>query len=154
MRKNLLLPHGLKTIGWILLIPSLALGIASITGLFVPEILLGGINLPELSSNSFAPSAEEQWVNTISALGILIGVLLVACSRERIEDELTSQIRLNSLMMALYLYFVMAILITLFAYGLLYVHLMTYSVLGFMVLFVAIFRWKLWRLRKEGADEE
>ncbi|MDR0954802.1 MAG: hypothetical protein LBM20_05405 [Rikenellaceae bacterium] len=154
MQKNLLLPHGLKKIGWILLIPSLLLGIAYITQLFVPEILLAGMNLPELSSNSFASSAEEQWTIIISVLGIVIGVLLVACSRERIEDELTSQIRLNSLLMALYIYFAVVILLTLFVYGLTYVAFMTYSVLGFMVLFVAIFRFKLWRLRKEGADEE
>jgi hypothetical protein len=154
MRQILLLPHKFKTAGWIILVPSLILGIAMVTGLLDPDKLLGSFNLSKLSPKEPFASGAEQWSNTILILGIVIGVLFTACSRERIEDELTSQIRLDALMIAFYIYFGAVILITLIFYGLGFVMFMTYSVLGFMLLFLTIFRLKLWRLRKEETDEE
>jgi cytochrome b561 len=154
MRQNLLLPHGFKTIGWIILVPSIILGIAIVTGLLDPDKLLGSFHLSKLSSKNIFTSAAEQWSNTTLIFGIVIGVLFVACSRERIEDELTSQVRLDSLLLALYIYFGATILINFFAYGPNYLVWMTYSVLGFMLLFLTIFRLKLWRLRKEDTDEQ
>jgi L-asparagine transporter-like permease len=154
MRQNLLLPHSFKTIGWIILVPSLVLGITMVIGLFDPEKLLRALNLSKIAPKDIFVTATEQWSNTILIIGIVIGVLFTACSREKIEDELTSQIRLRSLMLVLYIYFVAVILITLLVYGLGYIMWMTYSVLGFMLLFLAIFRIKMWRLRKEETDEE
>jgi hypothetical protein len=154
MRKNLLLPHGLKKIGWILLTPSLILGVAIASGLLNLDKLAKSLGFENKTKGLDFTTPFERGVDTIAILGIVIGVLFVACSREKIEDELTSHIRLDALMLAFYIYFGMVVLITLFVYEIDYILYMTYSVLGFMVLFLAIFRIKLWRLRKEGSNEE
>jgi hypothetical protein len=151
MRQNLLLPYRFKTAGWILLIPSLIIGIALN---FVLPYFLENYEYKEGASLSSILDFVYEWGNTIIITCLVIGVLFTAYSREKIEDELTSQIRLNSLMLALYIYSAVVILITLFVYDFDYVMYMTYSVLGFMLLFLAIFRLQLWRLRKEGSNEE
>jgi hypothetical protein len=154
MRKNLLLPHGFKTIGWILLIPSFIVGVAIASGLLDLNKLAKSLNLVNKTEEFAFTTPFERGVDTIAILGIVIGVLFVACSREKIEDEFTSHIRLDALMLAFYIYFGVVVLITLIFYDLNFVMLMTYSVPGFMVLFLTIFRLKMWRLRKEGANEE
>ncbi|WP_295936775.1 hypothetical protein [uncultured Alistipes sp.] len=153
MKQNILLPHRLKKLGWVILVPSLLLGIARLTFLD-PNALFGWLGLEGQTAKFAVTSPAEQWVNTIIILGLVVGVMLVACSRERIEDEMTSQIRLRSLMSALYVYFIAVILITLFVYDISYILWMTYAMFGFTLVFLAIFQWQLWRVRKEVADEK
>ena len=57
-------------------------------------------------------------------------------------------------MAALWINYAFVILATLFIYDLSYVLVITYDMLGFLLLFLGIFRWKLWRLGKEVRDEE
>ena len=73
--------------------------------LFLPTLLLGllmavdGFNgFPSfLRSGPYSESAARIW-NNIVLVGILLGVLFICCSRERVEDELIGRIRLNALL--------------------------------------------------------
>lgn len=153
MKKDLLLPYGFKKIGWAILIPALLAGILRIT-LIDPDTLFGWLHIGIRSIDNCFTNNAEQWVNTVLILCIVAGAVLVACSRERTEDEMTVQIRLRTLMSALYIYCGAVILITLFVYDIAYVVWMTYAMLGFILVFLTLFRWQLWRLRKEADDEE
>ena len=119
MTKELLLPHSFKKIGWVILIPTLLLGVL---------MLIDGFN---------------------GNVGIF-----VACSRERIEDEMISRIRLNALLTALYVNYALLIATALCTYDLSFLYVMIYNLLTMLLIFLAVFRWKLWRLKHAVADEE
>lgn len=84
--KNLLFPHIFQPIGWILFVPCLILGAL----IYFEVLTLTGI--------------AETIVNDIAIIGIAVGALLIVCSKERIEDEMTRSIRLSSLLNSLYIY--------------------------------------------------
>lgn len=155
MKKEMLLPYGFKKIGWAILIPTLLLGIL---------MLIDGFNgLPSflLSDNADTPvyrfldsAAMACALNNIALIGICVGGILVACSRERIEDEMISRIRLNALLTALYVNYALLILAALCVYGEHFLNIMVYNLFTMLLIFLAVFRWQLWRLKKEAGDEE
>lgn len=92
MDKTLLLPHWFKRIGWVLFIPTALFGLLMAIDGFngVPSYLL-----PEAVARG---ELLDHLCNNIVLFGILLGVLFITCSRERIEDECIARIRLNALL--------------------------------------------------------
>lgn len=142
MYKTLLLPHALKKIGW---------------GLLVPALLLGAlIALNQFDGLPGIP-ASASWaatLNNCAIIGILVGALLVTCSRERIEDEMIARIRLNALLVALYANTAVSVVAALAAYGFSFLNFMIYNLFTLPLLFLVLFYGQLWRLRKEAGDEK
>ena len=93
-------------------------------------------------------------VNNIAIIGTVSGAILVTCSREKIEDEMVRQIRLNSLLVALYVNYAVLILCSLFIYSLEFLYVMMYNMFTILIIFMAVFRYRMWRLNKEVKDEE
>lgn len=153
MKTNLLLPYGFKKIGWAILIPTLALGILMLIDGFdgFPSFLHAG----DTPASGFLNSATMTYtLNNVALIGICIGGIMVACSRERIEDELISRIRLNSLLVALYVNYALLIAAALLVYDIQFLNIMVYNLFTMLLIFLAVFRWKLCRLRKEAGNEE
>lgn len=148
MNKILLLPHAFKRIGWVLFIPTALLGALMFFDGFngFPSFLL---------PDSFAPTRDfsRLW-NNIVIIGVLLGVLFIGCSRERIEDELIARIRLNALLAALYVTAGISILSALVLYDLNYLTFMIFNLFLLPVLFLIFERVMLWKLGKEAAHEE
>ena len=84
----------------------------------------------------------------------IAGTLLIACSRERIEDEGIGRIRLNALLAALYANCAAVAAAALVTYGAEFLDIMIYNLFTLPLLFLLIFRWQLRRYAKEAADEE
>mgnify|MGYP003236075797 CR=1 FL=1 len=135
MTKELLLPHSFKKIGWVILIPTLLLGVL---------MLIDGFNgyptylMPAQGTacyETLCSTTTGRALNNIALVGICIGGIFVACSRERIEDE-------------------MIIATALCTYDLSFLYVMIYNLLTMLLIFLAVFRWKLWRLKHAVADEE
>lgn len=158
MGKNLLLPHGFQKIGWALLVPSLLLG---------SLIVFNGLDTSALAAKIeyvVRPGREvniktlgsgiEPWLNNFLIISLLLGALFVTCSRERVEDEMIGRIRLNALLTALYVDTAVVIVAALAVYGFSFVDVMVYNLFTLPLLFTAIFRWQLLRMRKEAGDEE
>ena len=85
---------------------------------------------------------------------MLLGTLLITCSRERIEDELITRIRLNALLAALYATIGIAVIAALLLYDFAYLNFLIFNLCLLPVLFLVIERVMLWRLGKEAAHEE
>lgn len=153
MKNKWLLPHRFQKAGWVILIPFLIIGIITIFWV-EPDQIFRWLGLEVHTGSSSLTSNAQHWVNNILIIAMVAGAFLTTCSRERVEDELTMQLRQQALMAALWINYAFVILATLFVNDLDYVILITYDMLGFLVLFLGVFRWKLWRLRKEGQDEE
>ena len=68
--------------------------------------------------------------------------------RNRNEREL------NALLTALYVNYALLIATALCTYDLSFLYVMIYNLLTMLLIFLAVFRWKLWRLKHAVADEE
>lgn len=148
MNKNLLLPYPFKKIGWALFIPTALFGLLMAVDGFngFPSFLLPG--------NAVADSTRDAVSNNIVLIGVLVGALLVTCSRERIEDELIARIRLNALLTALYINIAAAVIASLALYNFDYLYVMVVNMVSLPILFLIIEQVLLWRLRKEASHEE
>ena len=129
--KTLLFPHRFKHIGWIIFAISAAIG---------AYIL-------------FTDNTDSYLLNNIAIIGISIGAILATCSREKIEDEMTEQIRLSSLLVALYINYAILIVCSLLIYDLDFLQVMLYNMFTILLIFMVVFRWKIWRAKK-GTDNE
>lgn len=130
--KTLLFPHRFKQIGWIIFAISAAIG---------AYIL-------------FTDNTDSYLLNNIAIIGTCIGAILATCSREKVEDEMTEQIRLNSLLVALYINYAILIVCSLTIYDLDFLQVMLYNMFTILLIFMVVFRWKIWRAKKGVEDEQ
>lgn len=134
--KIFLFPHVFRPIGWILLVPALLLGILLLSDVFSID------------------GTAETIINDAAIIGIALGTLFTGCSRERIEDEMTSMIRLNALLTSLYVYVVFLAILTLAVNGMAYLYVMAAGLVMLPIIFVVCFRYEMHRYYKMKADEE
>jgi hypothetical protein len=97
MKSRLLLPYGLKLLGWLLALPGFVLGYLVVYKAY--EIPGFGLKLRE-ANNLFLP-AFENFTNELALILVVAGLILIAFSKQKIEDELTASIRLNALYWAI-----------------------------------------------------
>lgn len=129
--KTLLFPHSFQRIGWIIFVISAAIG---------AYIL-------------FTDNTDSYLFNNIAIIGISIGAILATCSREEVEDEMTGQMRLNSLLTALYINYAILIVCSLLIYDLDFLNVMLYNMFTILLIFMVVFRWKIWRIKKATENE-
>ena len=144
MNKEFLLPYGYKRVGWVLLIVAIAVGIfaASIGFDYESVALFRSLQL------------KDPLINNYIVIGLWLGVLFVGCSREKIEDEMIARMRLNALLIALYIQAAFIIVATFVCNNLDYLTVMMYNLVTYPLIFVTAYRTMLWRARKEVCDEE
>ena len=134
--KTILLPHYMRVIGWILFVPCLIIGV-----LILVEVLsLNGV--------------VGVVVNDIAIMGIAIGAIFICCSRERQEDEMVQAVRLQALMMSLYVYVGLLIVCTLVINNLYYLYFMIANLCLFPVVFLLVFKIMIVHYRKVFDDEK
>ena len=129
--KTLLFPYSFKMWGWCVLTIGVVFGIYTMLSDYVSCL-----------------------VNNIAIIGTVMGAMFVTCSREKIEDEMVRQLRLNSLLVALYISYAVLIVCSLFVYGLDFLYVMIYNMFTILLIFMVVFRYRMWRLNKEMKDEE
>lgn len=134
--KIFLFPHCFRQIGWFVLLPTLLLGVL----LLCCTLSINGI--------------LETMLNDTAIIGIALGSIFISCSRERIEDEMTSAIRLKALLASLYTYVVFLIIWTLAVNGIAYIYIMAASLVMLPLMFVVRFRYEMHKYYKEKSDEE
>ncbi|WP_290460551.1 hypothetical protein [Bacteroides caecimuris] len=134
--KIFLFPHCFRQIGWIVLLSTLLLGILLLCG----ALSISGI--------------LETILNDTAIIGIALGSIFVSCSREVIEDEMTSAIRLKALLTSLYTYVVFLIIWTLAVNGIAYIYIMAAGLVMLPLMFVVRFRYEMHKYNKEKSDEE
>ena len=129
--KTLLFPHSFQRIGWVV---------------FVISAVIGAYIL-------FTDNTDSYLFNNIAIIGISIGAILATCSREEVEDEMTGQMRLNSLLTALYINYAILIVCSLLIYDLDFLNVMLYNMFTILLIFMVVFRWKIWRVKKATENE-
>ena len=129
--KTPLFPHSFQRIGWIIFAIGVALGAYSI----------------------FKGFDGSYTLNNVTIISIVVGGLFTTCSREKIEDEMTQQLRLSSLLTALYINYAALIVSALLVYDMDFLNVMIYNMFTILLIFMVVFRWKIWR-KKKGVEDE
>ena len=83
--KRFLLPHAFQTAGWLLLLASLVAAAAAL----IFDIPAGA--LPDGAAT--ADTAKAQPLTRVILAAVYLSLLLIACSREKVEDEMVSGLR-------------------------------------------------------------
>ncbi|MBR5885796.1 MAG: hypothetical protein IKY93_04000 [Alistipes sp.] len=96
---------------------------------------------------------ESQILNNVTIIALLVGLIFTSCSREKYEDEMISAIRLDSLLLALYISVVLLIIAVLCLYGNNFYEFLIYQMFILPLIFLVTFKVKLWQLNR-GNDEE
>lgn len=132
-----MIPNRYKRIGWMVLVPSFILG------LFVrfADLQLGFL---EISKNNKSLLDDDiNLTDELALTGIIIGLLLLAFSREKVEDEYIGKIRLESLQWAVLINYILLIIATWLIHGLGYIDVMMYNMLTVLIIFLIRFHYIL-----------
>lgn len=97
MKSRLLFPHRFKLIGWLLAIPGFMLGYLVVYN----DYKIPGFGLQLRATSQLFLPAYENFTNELALTLVVAGLIFIAFSKQKIEDELTANIRLNALYWAI-----------------------------------------------------
>ena len=97
--KRFLLPHAFQTAGWLLLLASLVAAAAALI-----------LDIPD--GTVAANTAKTQILSRVIIAASYLSLLLIACSRERVEDEMVAAMRLRAIAAVAYAAFTLFTAIT------------------------------------------
>ncbi len=138
--KNYLFPNRYKTIsGWVFYI-SLVAGFYCWSMDFFDEFLV--VPVPDLFGQTGGQNAILDELFTII---IIVSGLIHCFSKEKVEDELISKIRLDSLIWSLYVNYGLVILATIFIYEFLYFTALVYNLFTILLFFNFKLRYNLYK---------
>jgi len=167
MKKDHLFPHHFKWIGWCLFVPFALLffvgqgcfGIIdddfiSFPTLMITEGKLDFSNGTDEARGLMAEIQREGMFDEICIVTMSLGLLFVAFSRERDEDEYVEHLRLHSFVWAIKVNTALLILGTWFFFGGLYLWFVLFWMVSLFLIYIAKFQWELHKMRKEAVDAE
>lgn len=102
--KRFLLPHAFQKAGWWLLLASLVAGAAA--------LVLDTISGPLPDGTVTAEAAKAQPLTRVILAAVYLSFLLIACSREKVEDEMVSDMRRRAIAAVAYAAFALFTAIT------------------------------------------
>lgn len=155
MKTRFLFSHKFKKVGWFIFIPALFMGVIYL--LFdsdLPDILkLSGKTFAIVNDEFFSKTQVFKWIKNdlsdevISVL-LLIGAFLVGFSKERIEDEYITKLRLESIVWSVFVNYFVLFLAVIFIYGEPFFYVMIINLFAILVLYIFRFNIILYRNSK------
>jgi len=160
MKLNFLFPNKFKKIGWFILIPSAIIGLVTLIYEYEPSFL--DFNVPAIFIDEITLSDNKQLfgmvnnnvLNEILGILIIISSLFVAFSKEKLEDEYISKIRLESLVWAVYVNYGILLFSFLFIYDFSFLCVMIFNMFTVLLFFIIRFNWQISKLKKSAYYEE
>lgn len=136
MKTRFLFPYSFKFIGLVLFV------------LHIPFIFWKG-NLNLQGTGLFSGSHLFFIVTVVT---MVTGLLFMAFSKERVEDEQIAQLRLDSLQWAVYFTYGLLVISLIFTFGPATKDLMRTTLWAPLMFFIARFRWKMYLLNREARN--
>lgn len=158
MKSSYLLPHRFKIPGWVLFIVGAFLGILCLLN-FEPAFLdlnvfgYGSTPLFISSTNHF-DFFQNNILDELASLLLISGAIFIVFSKEKIEDEYISKIRLDSLVWAVYINYFILILTIIFVYDLAFLTILVFNMFTVLFFFILRFNWILYKTNKIKRDEK
>ena len=158
MQTKLLLPNRYKKIGWIILVPSTILGLIIAFHDFSYDWLHARVffiaNDFRGDFNEYFGIRDTNITNTLIGALFLIGAMLVSFSKEKNEDEFIAELRLSSLLWAVFVSYILLLLAFVFVYGSPFLNVMVYNMFTILIIFITRFNYILYKNSKTAADEK
>jgi hypothetical protein len=158
MRNKLLLPNKYKLIGWCILIPATILGIilivTSFEGLPIKATVFAMFNESIMGQNQAFSFINTNITSTVVGILFIVGAIFVAFSKEKREDEFIANLRLSSLMWAVFVNYILLIFSFAFIYGSAFLNVMIYNMFTVLIIFIARFNYILYKNSKSATDEK
>ena len=152
MSLNYLFPNKYKRIGWIVLIPSVIVGVISLVVDIEPAFL--DFEVPTLVVNEllqktkFFGFSENNLFDEIIGALIVISGILVAFSKEKSEDELIAKIRMEALTWATYVNYAILLFAILFIYDFAFFWVMIFNMFTVLIIFIIRLTWQISQLNR------
>ena len=145
MKSNYLLPNNLKRVGWIILIPSTLFGLFITVydmnyGFFdfkVPSLFINEI----FGKKQWFGVTEHNLMNEIVGCLVIISSMMVAFSKEKVEDEFIAKLRMDSLAWAVYFNQAVLLFSMLFIYDMAFLWVMIFNMFTLIWFFIIRFTW-------------
>jgi hypothetical protein len=145
MKSRFLFPHQFKIYGWIIAIPSIILGLLILLNDFIFEFLTVKLSFKYYFTDSFMKTLNDKQVSVlnftdeIATIGSIMGLIFIAFSRLKFEDEYVQKTRLESLQWAIYVNFAFLIIATIFIYDMAYFDVLVLNMFTPLVFFIIRF---------------
>ena len=163
MKSNYLFPHKYKKFGWMVLVPTLVVGLITFFNEYEPSFL--NFNMPAIFMESvgFPPDqandrlfgmVKNNILNEIIGVTLIISSLIVAFSKEKSEDEYIANIRLESLVWAVYVNYGILLLSFMFVYDFAFFRVMVFNMFTLLFFFIIRFNWQISTLQKSASYAE
>lgn len=158
METRFLFPNRFKNVGWILLIPSVIAGVFFLLNDSEPSFL--DMNVFAIYSEAiFQKSGFWMFIeNNISdeliGIFLIIGAILIACSKEKQEDEFIAKIRLESLLWSTYVNYICLLLGMIFVYEIGFYMVMVFNMFTLLIFFLIRFNYILYKSSKTSDNEK
>ncbi|MBN8789291.1 MAG: hypothetical protein J0I84_19590 [Terrimonas sp.] len=151
MQTKFLLPNKFKFWGWLIALPALALMILNVHFDFTfPFLGYAKKGLSYISfDNGFLFNIQyNNFTDEVGSVLLLVGLLMIAFSKEKDEDERISKLRLESLLWAVFVNTIFIIVSVTFFYSTLFLSIMAYNICTTLILFIIRFNLVLYFDRK------
>lgn len=158
MKSRFLFSHHYKTIGWVIFVIGFILGII---------LMLNDYNYPDwevsvfplISENDFFSKPALEWstnniADEMASVFIIVGGILVSFSKTKDEDEYISKIRMESLIWATYVNYIILIITILFVFDISFFNVLIFNMFTILLFFMLRFHYELFKLKKVKEDEE
>lgn len=149
MKTRFLFPNQFKQVGWIILIPSTILGILII--FFNCKFKTIDSNVFTIYSTVFGGEPtilgffKGNYANTLVGILFLTGAILVAFSKEKLEDEFIAKSRLESLVWATYVNYAILAFCFLFFFNMEFLIVMIFNMFTILIFFIIRFYYILYK---------
>lgn len=156
MKTRFLFPHKYRRIGWVLAIPSLLLMLLVLHADFEFSFLYygKGNSIFNFDDNNFLFGMHRHnFTDEVGSLVLIVGLLMIAFSREKEEDERTGKLRLESLLWAVYVNSAWMMFSIIFFYNSLFANIMTYNICTPLILFIARYHFVMYKERRNLKNE-
>lgn len=163
MGSKFLLPNRFKTIGWIIFVPSFILGILWLCNIRFeiqsPVFTIWSQSLIDannslINTNTFFHIFTKDIYNDIVAVSLLNSLLMLTFVREKNEDEYISKIRLDSLIWATLINFLLLLLAIIFVFKEAFTKVMIFNMFTILILFIIRFNLVLYMNKRQMRNEK
>jgi hypothetical protein len=149
MKARFLFPPIYRLLGWLCLA-------ADLTFIIALKILRpGGYATADLHSTPVSGARQDitinngmVWHNDVIILLLIFGLLFIAFSREKTEDELISRLRLDSLQWAAYVNYAIFIVCVIFIHGFDFLPVLIFNVITPLIFFIVRFQWMMYQFNR------
>ncbi len=150
MEPRFLFPHRFKVIGWVIAVSSIILGLFVLINDLRFDFLSVKVPFNYFFADEFLSSDDKgnefsifNFTDEIATIGSIVGLLLIAFSKVKYEDEYVSKLRLESLQWAVYVNFFLLVVSTILIHGMSYYIVIVYNMFTPLIIFIIRFYYSL-----------